>query len=155
MRAKGNAIEHGMRRTPSRESMSHGLDRVRQAAKEQKGEQFADLWRRILRRRCQKGAVTWERMTVLQDRWLPKPRITHPWPEKRFAVKHSRWEAGAGIPSAGICAGARGNACLHRDPRPEADVSRSDHSRDIRCCRNGFVSLWIVNLTRPLFLEAE
>ena len=25
--AEGNAIEHGMRRTPSRESMSHGLDR--------------------------------------------------------------------------------------------------------------------------------
>jgi len=32
--AEGNAIEHGMRRTPSRESMSHGLDRVRQAAKD-------------------------------------------------------------------------------------------------------------------------
>ena len=31
--AEGNAVEHGMRRTPSRESMSHGLDRVRQAAK--------------------------------------------------------------------------------------------------------------------------
>jgi RNA-directed DNA polymerase len=42
-RAKGNAIEHGMRRTPSRESMSHGLDRVRQAAKEQKGERFTAL----------------------------------------------------------------------------------------------------------------
>jgi hypothetical protein len=25
--AEGNAIERGMRRTPSRESMSHGLDR--------------------------------------------------------------------------------------------------------------------------------
>lgn len=31
--AEGNTIEHDMRRTPSRESMSHGLDRVRQAAK--------------------------------------------------------------------------------------------------------------------------
>lgn len=29
--AEGNAVEHGMRRTPSRESMSHGLDSVRQA----------------------------------------------------------------------------------------------------------------------------
>jgi RNA-directed DNA polymerase len=29
--AEGNAIEHDMRRTPSRESMTHGLDRVRQA----------------------------------------------------------------------------------------------------------------------------
>jgi len=31
--ANGNTIEHGMRRTPGRASMSHGLDRVPQAAK--------------------------------------------------------------------------------------------------------------------------
>ena len=65
----------------------------------------ADLWRRTLRRRGQKGAVTWKRMTVLANRWLPTPRITHPWPDKRFAVRHPRWEPGAGIPPAGICAG--------------------------------------------------
>ena len=65
----------------------------------------ADLWRRTLRRRGQRGAVTWERMTVLTKRWLPTPRITHPWPDKRFAVKHRRWETGAGILHAGICAG--------------------------------------------------
>ena len=65
----------------------------------------ADLWRRTLRRRGQKGAVTWERMTVLANRWLSTPRIAHPWPDKRFAVKHPRWEPGAGIPPAGICAG--------------------------------------------------
>jgi len=46
-RAEGNAIEHGMRRTPGRESMSHGLDRVRQAAKEQKGERFTALLHHI------------------------------------------------------------------------------------------------------------
>src|ERR1700712_1235835 len=45
--AKGNAIKHGMRRTPSRESMSHGLDRVRQAAKEQRDEQFTALLHHI------------------------------------------------------------------------------------------------------------
>jgi hypothetical protein len=33
----------------------------------------ADLWRRTLRRRGQKGAVTWDRMTVLTSRWLPRP----------------------------------------------------------------------------------
>jgi len=64
-----------------------------------------DLWRRALRRRSQKDKVTWRRMTVLQDRWLPRPRITHPWPDKRFAVRHPRWEPGAGMPHAGICAG--------------------------------------------------
>jgi RNA-directed DNA polymerase len=40
--AEGNAIEHGMRRTPGRENMFHGLDRVRRAAK-QKGERFTAL----------------------------------------------------------------------------------------------------------------
>jgi RNA-directed DNA polymerase len=41
--AEGNAIEHGMRRTPSRASMSHGLERVREAAKERKQERFTAL----------------------------------------------------------------------------------------------------------------
>ena len=49
-----------------------------------------DLWRRALRRRSQKDGVTWERMTKLADDWLPKPRILHPWPSMRFAVKHPR-----------------------------------------------------------------
>jgi RNA-directed DNA polymerase len=40
--AEGNTIERGMCRTPSRESMSHGLDRVRQAAKQQ-DEKFTAL----------------------------------------------------------------------------------------------------------------
>jgi len=66
---------------------------------------ITNLWKRTLRWRGQKGAVAWKRMTVLQNRWLPKPRITHPWPNVRFAVKHPRWEPGAGTPLAGICAG--------------------------------------------------
>ena len=41
--AAGNAIGHGMRRTPGRESMSHGLDRVRKVAKERKQERFTAL----------------------------------------------------------------------------------------------------------------
>jgi len=66
---------------------------------------LTDLWRRTLRWRSQKDATTWRRMTILQDRWLPRPRITHPWPSQRFAVKHPRWEPGAGNPLAGFCAG--------------------------------------------------
>ncbi len=66
---------------------------------------LTDLWRRALRRRSQKDATNWQRMSVLEDRWLPRPRITHPWPSQRFAVRHPRWEPGAGIPHAGICAG--------------------------------------------------
>ena len=38
--AKGNAVQVGMRRTPSRASMSHGLDRVRQAAKRNRKERL-------------------------------------------------------------------------------------------------------------------
>jgi RNA-directed DNA polymerase len=49
-----------------------------------------DLWRHTLRRRSQKDYTTWARMTRLADDWLPKPRILHPWPEARFAVKHPR-----------------------------------------------------------------
>ncbi|MBP0633700.1 MULTISPECIES: reverse transcriptase domain-containing protein, partial [unclassified Cupriavidus] len=48
------------------------------------------LWRRALRRRSQKDAMTWARMTRLANDWLPKPRIQHPWPSERFAVKHPR-----------------------------------------------------------------
>jgi len=64
-----------------------------------------DIWRRSLRRRGQKHGVTWERMTELQERWLPRPRITHPWPSQRFAVRHPRWEPYAGIPHVRFCAG--------------------------------------------------
>jgi group II intron reverse transcriptase/maturase len=49
-----------------------------------------DLWRRTLRRRSQKDGLTWDRMARLAGDWLPAPRILHPWPNQRFAVKHSR-----------------------------------------------------------------
>ena len=48
----------------------------------------AELWQRSLRRRSQKDSMTWERFTQLANDWLPKPKILHPWPERRFAVKH-------------------------------------------------------------------
>jgi group II intron reverse transcriptase/maturase len=41
-------------------------------------------WFGALRRRSQRTTVTWERMSRLADRWLPEPRILHPWPEQRF-----------------------------------------------------------------------
>ena len=50
----------------------------------------ARLWRRTLRRRSQKDGFTWERMTKLVADWLPAPRILHPWPDKRFAVRYPR-----------------------------------------------------------------
>jgi len=63
------------------------------------------LWLRSLRRRGQRDKTTWERMKRLADDYLPKPRILHPWPEQRFAVKHPRWEPYAGKPHVRFCAG--------------------------------------------------
>jgi RNA-directed DNA polymerase len=54
-----------------------------------------DAWLRTLRRRSQRDKVTWETMTRLAEQWLPTPRISHPWPTMRFAVKHPRWEPSA------------------------------------------------------------
>ena len=64
-----------------------------------------NLWRRSLIRRSQKDRTTWERITRLADDWLPKPRILHPWPNQRFAVKYPRWEPDARIGLVRICAG--------------------------------------------------
>jgi hypothetical protein len=49
-----------------------------------------DLWRCTLRRRSQRDGFTWDRITKLAGDWLPMPRILHPWPDERFAVKHPR-----------------------------------------------------------------
>ena len=68
-------------------------------------QQVLRLWWRSLRRRSQSDLTTWKRIRKLADAWLPKPRILHPWPNQRFAVKHPRWEPYAGIPPVRICAG--------------------------------------------------
>lgn len=44
-------------------------------------------WRFALSRRSQRGRITWERMRRLSVQWLPPPRILHPWPKERFAVR--------------------------------------------------------------------
>ncbi len=48
------------------------------------------LWRAILVRRSQRGQVSWQRHTPLLDRWIPIPRVLHPYPSARFAAKHPR-----------------------------------------------------------------
>jgi hypothetical protein len=49
------------------------------------------LWR-VLLRRSQRDGTTLSRITKIADAYLPKPRILHPIPRVRFAVKHPRWE---------------------------------------------------------------
>jgi group II intron reverse transcriptase/maturase len=68
-------------------------------------DEITRRWWQALRRRSQRGALTWERMKLLADDWLPKPRILHPWPNQRFAVIHPRWEPYAGKPHVRFCAG--------------------------------------------------
>ena len=63
------------------------------------------LWRRVLRRRSQTDRFTWKRIETLAADFLPKPRILHPWPSDRFAVKHPRWEPYAGKLHVRFCAG--------------------------------------------------
>jgi len=53
---------------------------------------IAQLWKRALMRRSQRGRRTWKQMPKLIDDWLPRPRILHPWPERRFEAMHPRWE---------------------------------------------------------------
>lgn len=58
-------------------------------------EQFRDalqvMWLHALRRRSQRGRrLTWTKFAKLTDRWLPTPKILHPYPSVRFARQHPR-----------------------------------------------------------------
>ncbi len=47
-------------------------------------------WWHTLRRRSQKRPISWTRVLALADRWLPQPRVLHPYPAVRFAASHPR-----------------------------------------------------------------
>jgi RNA-directed DNA polymerase len=46
-------------------------------------------WLHVLRRRSQQG-FSWRSFDKLSDRWLPHPKILHPFPEQRFDALHPR-----------------------------------------------------------------
>jgi group II intron reverse transcriptase/maturase len=48
------------------------------------------LWRSVLVRRSQRAKVGWDRLNPLLDRWIPQPRVLHPYPDKRFDAIHPR-----------------------------------------------------------------
>ncbi len=52
--------------------------------------QVKRAWRRALRRRSQTDRTNWERIDRLAAKWLPKPRILHPYADQRFAVLKPR-----------------------------------------------------------------
>ena len=47
----------------------------------------ARIWYRMLRRRSQKHRITWAKMARIVDRWIPAPRICHPYPDRRVLVR--------------------------------------------------------------------
>ena len=49
--------------------------------------EISRYWLRSLRQRSQRHRLTWNRMDRLVNRWLPTPRILHPYPDVRFAVR--------------------------------------------------------------------
>lgn len=52
---------------------------------------LSDMWLRTLRRRSQRGRrLTWAKFGKIVQRWLPTPRILHPYPDVRFASQHPR-----------------------------------------------------------------
>src|SRR6266699_2478697 len=53
-------------------------------------ERLIGQWWRTLRRRSQKHPISWTRILALADRWLPQPRVLHPYPAVRFAASHPR-----------------------------------------------------------------
>ncbi len=54
-------------------------------------DQVIRHWRQALSRRSQKGWITRARMTRIEQRWLPRPKICHPFPIHRFDVQiHGR-----------------------------------------------------------------
>jgi group II intron reverse transcriptase/maturase len=51
-------------------------------------DQVTRHWMRALRLRSQKARTDWTQMRRIARHYLPRTRIMHPWPEKRFAASH-------------------------------------------------------------------
>ena len=52
-------------------------------------DRLLGIWWHTLCRRSQQR-LPWKRMLQLGDRWLPRPRVLHPYPAVRFAATHPR-----------------------------------------------------------------
>jgi hypothetical protein len=77
--------------------------------------QVTRYWLRTLRHRSQKSRVTWERMNQIATRWLPRPKILHPWPEQRFDARTQGKSPVRQCRTPGSVRGAPGNRSPYRD----------------------------------------
>jgi RNA-directed DNA polymerase len=50
------------------------------------------VWCRALSRRSQRSHISWDRLNRLVERWIPVPRVLHPYPMQRFDASHPRRE---------------------------------------------------------------
>src|ERR1700693_4457543 len=50
-------------------------------------ERLCRYWRHVLRRRSQRRKPDWEQLRPIFDRWIPRPRTLHPYPDKRFDAR--------------------------------------------------------------------
>jgi RNA-directed DNA polymerase len=53
-------------------------------------DQVRRAWLAALRRRSDKARLVWAKFSRLAARWIPRPRILHPWPDERHASSHPR-----------------------------------------------------------------
>jgi RNA-directed DNA polymerase len=53
-------------------------------------QEVSKRWFRALRRRGQKHPMIWARLEPLIARWLPLPKVLHPYPNLRFDAKYLR-----------------------------------------------------------------
>ena len=51
---------------------------------------LCNLWRAMLGRRSQRSRPSWKRFRPTFDRWIPRPRVLHPYPDVRFDATHPR-----------------------------------------------------------------
>lgn len=52
--------------------------------------EVAHAWLHALRRRSQRHRMPWQRFGNIANRWIPQPRILHPYPNERFYAKHPK-----------------------------------------------------------------
>jgi group II intron reverse transcriptase/maturase len=50
-------------------------------------ERICRYWRHVLRRRSQRRKPDWEQLRPIFDRWIPRPRTLHPYPDVRFDAR--------------------------------------------------------------------